>query len=100
MTDVPRGTLSPGDLCVIVAHPHMDADARAFVGRTVVLIEEAPSRWVPDFLLGAPFWRTTGMPPNTLISHIILRKIPPDRMLDARSHMEPVEEKTPEKLHV
>jgi len=97
-------TLAPGDLCVIVAHPQMGPAARVLVGRTVVLIELGTGfiagLFPLEMLPGAPFWRVSGMPHASVISHIVLRKIPPDQMLDARSHMEPVEDKTPEKLHV
>jgi len=82
----------------------MEPAARVLVGRTVVLIELVTGLifgiFPLEMLPGAPFWRVSGLNRGVAISHTVLRKIPPDRMLDARSHLDPIEEKTPEKLHV
>ena len=85
--------LNPGDLCVIVAHEPMNPWSRSYVGRTVVLIDIC---W-HVFSHLAPYWRCSGLPPTTMVSHLVLRKIPPDQMLDARMHDEPVADKSPEK---
>lgn len=90
-----RGTLSPGDLCVIIADRQVPPWARIFVGLTVVLISVYEDVERADVRF-APFWRVTGLPQGAIVSHEILRKIPPDRMLDARSHMEPVADKVVE----
>lgn len=91
--------LNPGDLCVILSASGILVWAKPYVGRTVVLIEIAPDPFSLATSLD-PFWRCSGMPTGTRVSHRILRKIPPERMLDARMHSEPVADKTPEKLHV
>jgi len=91
-----RETLSPGDLCVIVAHEPMDPWSRSYVGRTVVLIDIC---W-HVFSHLAPYWRCSGLPPTTMVSYLVLRRIPPDQMLDARSHMEPIDEINDEEVKV
>ena len=88
MTDVPRETLAPGDLCVIIEHPCPWPPARKFIGHTVVLIEI----WPLDISDLSPYWRCSGLPTGVIVSHQVLRKIPPDRMLDARMHSDPVKE--------
>jgi hypothetical protein len=80
--------LSPGDLCVIIDGSHIEEEHRHFIGRTVVLIEIVPyEEWHY-----APFWRCSGIAPSVAVSHTILKRIDPDRMLDARTHLEPTEE--------
>lgn len=89
--------LHPGDLCVVkgaagVDIPHPFAYV---IGRTVICLgiaELPPLPWVPAY---APFWRCSGLPEHWAISHILLRKIPPEEMLDARMHDEPVVEPHP-----
>jgi hypothetical protein len=83
--------LHPGDLCVITDNGHVHPDHRCYVGRTVVLIAIAPIR---DYF--APFWRCSGIAPTVVVSHAILKRIPPEKMIDARSHLKPVTEEEPE----
>ena len=81
--------LAPGDLCVIIGEGFCDCH-RYLIGRTVVLLRESTAgRWKgwPT----APFWACGGVEWGLLISHMNLRKIPPDEMIDARTHMEPLE---------
>jgi hypothetical protein len=79
--------LSPGDLCVITDNGRVHPSHRCYVGRTVVLIEV-----VPYLDLFSPYWRCSGIAPTVAVSHQILRRIDPDKMIDARSHLEPTEE--------
>lgn len=89
-------TLSPGDLCVIIAHEPIDAVHRQYIGRTVVLIELAS--WL--FSGNSPYWRCAGLPQDLMVSYQVLRKIPPERMLDARMHDEPVKDIHEEEVKV
>jgi len=93
----PRETLQPGDLCVIIDHPCPWPQARKYIGLTVVLIETW-SPMEPSEL--TPYWRCSGLPMGVIVSHQVLRKIPPDRMLDARMHDEPVADKNDQELPV
>lgn len=88
--------LIPGDLCVIIDHPDKAPYAEGLIGRTVVLIE------VIGIYIGqhSPYWRCSGVPAGVIVSHQVLRKIPPDRMLDARMHDEPVNEIHDEEVKV
>ena len=93
-TDSSRGTeLQPGDLCRIVRPSYTPVprdDVLRYVGRTVILIEH---HHLANQVGGwAPYWRCSGLPPECAVSHIVLKKIPPDQMLDARMHAEPVED--------
>lgn len=86
--------LAPGDLCVIIAPSEwLPVDARRFIGCTVVLFRECSLGTSRCGEL-APFWHVSGLPPGYVVSHKALRKIPPDEMIDARSHLEPVEDKS------
>ena len=76
--------LQPGDLCVILDGPAIPSIARPAVGKTVVLIEIEDQRYNPQW---KPYWRCSGLPPDWRVSHVLLRKIPPDRMIDARMHI-------------
>ena len=89
--NAPRETLQSGDLCVIIRpHPSIPRaegeQIDRFVGLTVILIEH---HHLANSLLSAfsPYWRCSGLPPAAAVSHVVLKKIPPDRMLDARTHM-------------
>jgi hypothetical protein len=93
-----RETLQPGDLCVIIrpnpAQPVEVGDhVLKYLGRTVVLIEH--HRLANELCAMTPYWRCSGLPPECAVSHVVLRKIPPDRMLDARMHDTPVVETHP-----
>jgi len=91
MTDQNRETLQPGDLCVILDGPLIPPIARPAVGKTVVLIEISDIGWL-EYSQWKPYWRCSGLPPNWQVSHVLLRKIPPDRMIDARMHDTPIRE--------
>lgn len=80
--------LAPGDLCVIV-HPGYVPDSTdmvtLFIGRTVVLV--AVDEFISQIGPLAPYWRVSGLPlAKAFVSHAVLRKIPPESMLDARTH--------------
>ena len=81
--------LHPGDLCVIIDGLMRQRD-RYLIGRTVVLLHivdvDAPL---------APYWRCSGIPPHVIVSHQILRRIPPEKMLDARTHITKEEDPCP-----
>jgi hypothetical protein len=74
--------LQPGDLCEIIEGGYIMPPFRYVIGRTVVLITVDPldGNW-------APYWRCSGVPSNWAVSHKLLRKIPPEQMIEARTHM-------------
>ncbi len=65
--------LQPGDMCLILDHWTHDDRKRTLVGRTVVLLN------IENPLFGSmtPYWRCTNVPKNWVISHAILKRIPP-----------------------
>ncbi len=80
--------LQPGDLCVITTHPHLKPAQNRYVGCTVVLIGIETK--FDDYPL-APYWRCSGLS-LLAASHQVLKRIPPERLIDARGHLEPVNE--------
>jgi len=78
-------TLQPGDLCVILGGPDIPDSCRGFVGRTVILIRDS------EFLKHscyAPFWKVVNLPDRIVVSHKILKKIPPAPMDESEMEQE------------
>lgn len=85
--------LAPGDMCVVVKDLIINPVHRATIGgKTVILLEEVVpgtslQGWLQMSPFWAPYWRCSGLPPRTVVSHKILQKIPP-APLETEEHKE------------
>jgi hypothetical protein len=80
MDGVAVSALQPGDICVIVDHPRVDAEDLWLIGMTTIVIREYDcSRCTHGDMDLKPFYACTGIG-DSHISHVCLKKIPPAPM--------------------